>query len=283
MTESRTGLDHSPQINELAKALSAAQGAMKPAAFDSVNPHYKSRYASLSSVAESCRASLAANGIAIVQGSEVIDGRVIVTTMVLHSSGQWVRDSLSVKPLADTPQGVGSAITYARRYALAGMLGIVCDDDDDGEAANTKPKANADKAPRQEKKAEPPKQQQPAPQNHASGEPTPNGSAPELSVGAKIAKEVDSIVAWMKRLRGAKSRADVCRELSTLLARNITGAADLTDADERRELLAWLASIEKVSPDKISESWQHVADANMKLRLDRESAQREHEQTEAKK
>jgi len=278
-SENRTGLDHSPQINELAKALATAQGMLKPAAFDSVNPHFKSRYASLSSIAESCRAALASNGIAVFQGTAFADGRVVVTTMVVHSSGQWMRDELSIKPVSDTPQAIGSALTYARRYSLCGMVGVVSEEDDDGngkgqDAPQPKPKAQpAAKTPA------PPAQ--PAPQNHVSAEPKPNGKAPELTEGAKIAKEVDSIVAWTKRLRGAKNRNDVCRELSTLLARDITGAADLTDESERHDLLAWLASIEKAG--NIDEAWQNVANANEKLRLDRESAQRDHEKEQANK
>ena len=279
--KNRSTMDHSPQVCELAKAMAAAQGALKPAPFDMLNPHFGRRYASLSSIAESCRAALASNGIAVFQGTAFADGRVVVTTMVVHSSGQWMRDELSIKPVSDTPQAIGSALTYARRYSLCGMVGVVSEEDDDGngkgqDAPKTTPKP---KATQSAKTPTPPVQQ--APQNHASAEPTPNSSAPELTEGAKIAREVDSIVAWTKRLRNAKNRNDVCRELSTLLARDITGAADLTDASERHDLLAWLASIDKAG--SIDEAWQNVANANEKLRLDRESAQRDHEASEAKK
>jgi hypothetical protein len=126
---------HSEQINEIAAALAKAQGQIKNAKKDSANPFFKSTYADLAAVAEACRPQLAANGIAVVQApSASEDGRVSVETMLLHSSGQWMSETVSVKPKDDGAQALGSVITYLRRYSLAAFAGVA-PEDDDGNAA----------------------------------------------------------------------------------------------------------------------------------------------------
>jgi hypothetical protein len=84
---------------------------------------------------EACRTALSQNQIAVVQGTSVIEDRVIVTTMLIHASGEFISDQLSMNITKDSPQAIGSAITYARRYSLASLAGVVSDDDDDGELA----------------------------------------------------------------------------------------------------------------------------------------------------
>lgn len=123
----------SENITDLAKALSKAQHDLGAAKKDGVNPHFKSSYATLQSVWESAKAVLSPNGLSISQTFEPSDGRLLnITTTMLHSSGQWIKGTLSIAPQQATPQGIGSAITYGRRYALAAILGIVADEDDDG-------------------------------------------------------------------------------------------------------------------------------------------------------
>lgn len=130
----------SESINELAAALAKAQGEIKSAAKDSTNPHFKSKYADLASVWDACRAALSKNGLAVAQITATTEaGKVRVTTTLLHSSGQWIEGELDVKPGQDTAQGIGSTITYCRRYALAAMVGVAPDDDDDGYAASERP------------------------------------------------------------------------------------------------------------------------------------------------
>lgn len=125
----------SDQINELGAALAKAQKAIKGAKKDSDNPFFKSKYADLAAVSDACREQLADNGIAVVQTpSATDDGRVSVTTMFVHTSGQWIQDTLTVKPKDDGPQAMGSVITYLRRYSLAAFAGVA-PEDDDGEAA----------------------------------------------------------------------------------------------------------------------------------------------------
>lgn len=129
-------MKNSETINELATAMSKAQAQMKPALKDSINPHFKSKFSNLTSVWESMRIPFTSNGLTVWQDITTCDKTVSVTTKVVHSSGQWVEFGPLTIPLAKfDAQGVGSATSYAKRYALCAALGIVSDDDDDGEAA----------------------------------------------------------------------------------------------------------------------------------------------------
>lgn len=124
----------SREIGELAAAMAKAQASMEGAAKDSDNPFFKSKYADLESVWSACRKALTSNGMAVVQTTEFCADGVIVVTTLIHSSGQWMRGRLFM-PLADKkPQAFGSAMTYARRYALAAIAGVY-QVDDDAEAA----------------------------------------------------------------------------------------------------------------------------------------------------
>lgn len=133
-------MQHSEKIEELAAALAKAQAVMTGALKDSANPFFKSRYADLESVWTACRKALTDNGLSVVQSASATEGGVAVTTMLLHSSGQWMRDTLPLHPKDMSPQGIGSAITYGRRYALAAMAGVY-QTDDDAEAAHGRGKA----------------------------------------------------------------------------------------------------------------------------------------------
>jgi hypothetical protein len=129
----------SDQVNELISALSKAQGEMKPAIKDSLNPHFKSRFADLASVWEACREPLSKHGLAVIQTMAHQDnGSICLVTTLGHSSGQWIK---SIYPMAckdsNNPQAWGSSITYARRYTLSSIVGIAPDDDDDGQKAST--------------------------------------------------------------------------------------------------------------------------------------------------
>lgn len=138
----------SPQIAELAAALAKAQGAIEHAKKDSVNPQFakgagSGRYADLASVWSACRAALSSNGLAVIQSVRLVDKtqpRHRLTTMLLHSSGQWLSSECGVLARDDTPQGFGSALTYARRYTLAALVGVA-QDDDDAEAAHGRGRA----------------------------------------------------------------------------------------------------------------------------------------------
>jgi hypothetical protein len=128
-------MEHSEQINELATALAKAQGEVTGALKDSANPFFKSKYADLAACWDACRAPLSANGLAIIQSPEVNAEGLTLTTLLTHSTGQWIKNVFRIVPKDDTPQGVGSALTYARRYALTALVGIA-QVDDDGNAAS---------------------------------------------------------------------------------------------------------------------------------------------------
>jgi hypothetical protein len=125
----------SQDIGELASALAKAQGQLLGATKDKKNPFFKSKYADLESCWASCREQLSANNISVVQMTSAgNEGEIVINTILMHESGQWIEGELPLKPVKDDPQGIGSAITYGRRYALMGAVGIA-PADDDGEAS----------------------------------------------------------------------------------------------------------------------------------------------------
>jgi hypothetical protein len=132
----------SENINEIGAALAKAQSAFKDAAKDQQGYGYK--YANLASILQIVRPAMTANGIAILQDVADSDGKVAVTTRLVHSSGQWLESSafsMSIEPKKGLShaQCMGSVVTYARRYALAALLGITQEDDDGTSAAEAKP------------------------------------------------------------------------------------------------------------------------------------------------
>ena len=128
-------MTRSDSIGQLAAALAKAQKAIKGAVKDARNPHFNSRYADLATVHEACREALASNELAVVQSPSADAGLVRLTTLILHSSGEWIEsDPLQVQAKDAGPQAVGSCLTYLRRYQLAAVVGVA-PEDDDGEAA----------------------------------------------------------------------------------------------------------------------------------------------------
>lgn len=141
-------MKHSDTIGKLAEALSQAQGEFQPAEFDSVNPHYKSRYASLTAIMAAIRAPMAKHGLSLSCGYDVNpDGSSSVTGLLMHASGEWISCSTQLILQKQDMQGLGSATTYARRYIVSALLGIVSDEDDDGEAATKPPGPKKEEKP----------------------------------------------------------------------------------------------------------------------------------------
>lgn len=112
-------------IGELAKALAIVQSKLAPAKKDSQNPFFRSSYADLNSVWDSCRELLTSNGLSVVQTNQITLDGVIVETILLHSSGEYIGGELFLPLTKQDAQGVGSALTYGRRYGLAAIVGIV--------------------------------------------------------------------------------------------------------------------------------------------------------------
>lgn len=132
MTQSPTQSDN---LNELFSALSKAQSKIEGAIKDKKNPFFKSTYADLNSVWEACRGPLTENNLSILQTIEGTKESMVLVTWIGHSSGQFIRSFLPLMIQKQDPQSVGSAITYARRYALGALVGICSEEDDDGEKA----------------------------------------------------------------------------------------------------------------------------------------------------
>ena len=139
---------NSDSVGSVAAALSKAQATITHAVKSSTNPQTRSKYADLTGILDTARAPLAENELAVIQSPYALpDGVTVLVTTVMHSSGEWVRSVTPVNPrvkisggggavmAVDDMQTIGAAITYARRYALAAMLGIG-QEDDDGNAAS---------------------------------------------------------------------------------------------------------------------------------------------------
>lgn len=131
----------SETLTEFSKAFAKTQQEMKQPLKDANNPFFKSKYVPLENVVEAITESASKNGLSFTQfPSSDEDGNVTVGTLVMHSSGEWIEyDPIKMKPVKNDPQSIGSAITYAKRYALSAIFGITSDQDDDGnEATQTK-------------------------------------------------------------------------------------------------------------------------------------------------
>jgi hypothetical protein len=131
----------SDSITAITPALIAAQQSITFAAKNALNGHLKNTYANLAAVIEAVKNPLNDNGIAFIQSiTESDDGKLRITTRLLHKSGEWIEDTASSPmPKADS-QGLGSACSYLRRYTLSAMMGVY-QDDDDGHGARAEPPA----------------------------------------------------------------------------------------------------------------------------------------------
>ena len=120
----------SESINELASALCAAQSQMGGAVKDSANPFFKSSYADLTSVIKAIKQPFADNGLSYTQFPVSNENGVGVSTRLMHISGQWLEMEYTLRTVKKDPQASGSAISYARRYALQSIAGIPTAEDD---------------------------------------------------------------------------------------------------------------------------------------------------------
>lgn len=134
----------SENINDIATALSKAQGDIRPAVKDSSNPFFKTKYADLSSYNDSIKEPLSRNGIAVIQDVKTNEVGVCVSTRLIHASGQWIEFSEICVPAAKKDaQSLGAAITYARRYSLCCALCLAAEDDDGNSASGHESTNNA--------------------------------------------------------------------------------------------------------------------------------------------
>ena len=132
-------MEKSESIKELANALTKAQAEMSGAKKAAANPFFKSKYANLEEVIQCVKTPFADNGLSFMQFPISDDGFAGVETIILHESGEFISNSFMLKCAKNDPQGMGSAITYARRYGLQSACGIPSEDDDGEKAMSRKP------------------------------------------------------------------------------------------------------------------------------------------------
>jgi hypothetical protein len=133
----------SNEINELAKGLILFHVKCEGIKKDAKNPFFKSTYASLPKIIEAITEPLAESGLALTMFP--IDENSLYC-LLMHTSGQWIEATYTMKPVKDTPQDKGSCITYARRYCISSILNLQIDDilaDDDGNKASGKVEVKA--------------------------------------------------------------------------------------------------------------------------------------------
>jgi hypothetical protein len=169
----------SEQINELAEALAKAQGQFEPVAKTGTNPHLNSKYVTFDSIIKTIKGPLSTNGLAYAQLVSSEDNGPTLTTILMHSSGQWIKSSVVIDTLDDHRGGInemqafGKSLTYMKRYTLSAILGISSDEDDDGHGSSARP----GRAKRQPQASKPP------------SEPKPKSDGIDLGQVAKDAKE----------------------------------------------------------------------------------------------
>lgn len=152
----------SASIGALAVAMAKAQAEMNNPAKDSINPHFKSRYADLAAVLDAIKPVLLRHGLSVMQFPCELEESAALTTLLVHAaSGEWIETCIKLRPVKADPQGVGSALTYMRRYCLQAVAGVTAEEDDDGNAATHR---------------------QSAPQPAKQPAPAANGKAPPLTL-----------------------------------------------------------------------------------------------------
>lgn len=138
--------EKSASITKLASALAKAQGEIENAEKDSLNPHFKSKYADLASVRAAYRDPLKKHGLSLMQIPSANGAKVKVKTILMHESGEYISGELEMTAQQNTPQAIGSAATYCRRYSASAFTGVA-PDDDDGNEATGKPAAQQQSHP----------------------------------------------------------------------------------------------------------------------------------------
>ena len=131
MNEQKTIWTGSSELGELFAAVSLAQKEMGSAKKSSANPFFKSKYSDLGEVRKVAQV-IHEFGLSIMQ---LPCGENSLTTILGHSSGQYIESMMTMKPTKNDPQGAGSALTYMRRYAMQAILGIPSEDDDGNTAS----------------------------------------------------------------------------------------------------------------------------------------------------
>lgn len=197
-------------MEQLAKALSAAQAEFGTVPQSGMNPFHKSKYSTIEDYVNAAKPILAKHGLSISQAPNLLEGQFVLTTILMHQSGEHLVSNQPIFSAKQDAQSMGSAITYARRYAYGAVLGMASGDfDDDGNAATAKPT----------KQANPPKTQTPA----KSPAPKPPSKAGRGTPNSTIEERVNAA----PHLGGL-----------TALYDGLKGEIEAMSEDERNEVLA---------------------------------------------
>lgn len=214
----------SNEIGELAAALAAAQATFTFASKDStaaMGSAGKRKYADLQSVLEAVREGLTKNGLAVIQAPMPADNGIKLRTTLAHKSGQWMASELCLpQDKMGGVQGMGSALTYARRYALAAMVGIAQDDDDGETAMQESRKVQKERVQQVRQQA---------------AENNPDAPTPEM---------FSALMATLTE-RGCKKREEYLAELSAFFRRDVKSSKELT----RAEISEYLNACKDVEQD----------------------------------
>ena len=225
----------SAEIGELASALASAQAELSPAAKNAQNPHLKNRYADIAAVYEAIRETLPKHGLSVSQIIMPHESKARVRTLLMHKSGQWLA-SECLMPLDRNggPQGMGSAITYARRYSLPAIVGVVSEDDDDAEAAQ--PRRQQQAQPQQRR--EPAQPRRPEPVRHAAPKSQGDGQVDMITDA-----QVKMLMALFNKC-GMDVREVRLERVRGIVGRNLTSCKELTK-DEASTVIDVLQNGEK--------------------------------------
>lgn len=222
-------MTHSESIAEIVKALVLAQGKMGDVRKTSMNPAFRSKYADLAAVVEAVVPALQSAGIAVIQSASCDyreDGAAVVTveTMFAHSSGEWIKAALDLRPVKYDPQGVGSAITYGRRYQLLAMAGVAPEDDDGNSASgNVSAPANAAASPSKPKN---------------NGKLTPPAAAPAAAPPSRGSERE-----WEPAIKALAAKLPPAEVEKTLGDFNLNSIGDINTREIARSVYACLHSL----------------------------------------
>lgn len=229
-------MNKSAEIDQLAAALAAAQAEFQAVPKTAENPFFHSKYADLPSVVMAASPILSKHGIALSQMPDFDGENDLLTTLVMHKSGQWIEATARLHLVKADPQGQGSATTYMRRYAYSGGVGIVTDEDDDGNAAS-RPKGSSRSGKQTENG------------QARGGEPytSPAGSRREQHSTVRRAPQTprQAQMALMVKLFERSQITDAGERLryaSAVIGRDVSKAAELTD-DETEQVVKNLQAI----------------------------------------
>lgn len=248
----------SDSINELATALAKAQGQFTNPERNrevEVRPResaaYKFRYATFDAILDVVRKPLSENGLALVQGVATTDAGLVLTTKLLHATGQWIESDTPVFYTGDKAQAFGSGVSYAKRYAVAALLGITADEDDDGNNASGNAATYKDRAPRKT----PPRSVETGRPLHEAHNEITNGTASTVPQGAR--QPIDKTAPDPKRWAVSDEAADFLR-----------GArADLGTVQNGEDLARWVTAF-RWQQDAILEYGDGIKNKNGASRAD---------------